>query len=111
MNEPRNIPNEAVGYLNRLLNHAFDAGADAIEFERVPEGLEVSLLKAGSGIGTVIEDPELESGLIELIVARAALKKRPRGKLTWTVHGKDRVIAVEEYDSFGESSFRMKLGG
>jgi len=58
----------------------------------------------------VIEDPELESGLVELIVTRAGLEERPMGKMTWTVRGKNRVIAVEEYDSFGESSFRMKLG-
>lgn len=110
MNEPQDVPREAVECLDRLFDQAFGAGADAIEFERVPEGLEVSVVKAGSGIGTVLEDPELESELIELIVARAGLQERSRGKLTWTVRGKERVIEVEEYDSFGESCFRMKLG-
>jgi hypothetical protein len=44
-------------------------------------------------------------------VARAGLQEGSKGKSTWTVRGKERVIAVEEYDSFGESCFRMKLGG
>jgi hypothetical protein len=106
-------PNEnerAVEYLNRILREAVDAGADTVELERVPEGLEICFLAGGSGSGTVLEDSELESELIELLVVRAGLEERPEGKLKWNIHGQERAITVEEYDSFGESCFRLKLG-
>jgi hypothetical protein len=106
----QNETERAVEYLNRILHQAVDAGAATVELERVPEGLEISFIAGGSGSGTLLKDSELESELIELLVVRAGLEDQPKGKLKWNIHGQERAISVEEYDCFGESCFRLKLG-
>ncbi|MBI4662449.1 MAG: hypothetical protein HY735_26835 [Verrucomicrobia bacterium] len=103
----------AVEYLNRLLHEAVEAGADTVELERVPGGLEICFLAGGTGLGTVLQDRTLEAELVELIVHRAGLEwvgKASHGAMNWGIGGKDFRIAVEEYDSFDESCFRLKLG-
>lgn len=110
MNKNEEPKGGATEYLNRLLSQAVEAGADTVELERVPEGLEISFLAAGAGMGTVLKDHMLEAELIELIVHRAGLDRRIKGKMSWNLRGENCAIAVEEYDSFGESCFRLKLG-
>lgn len=100
----------ATDYLNRILSQAVESGADTVELERVPEGLEICFLAAGTGIGTVLKGRELESELIELVVRRAGLEIRATGRMDWNIRGENCPITVEEYDSFGESCFRLKLG-
>ncbi len=99
----------ATEYLDRVLCDAVESGADTVELERVPEGLEICFLAGGSGMGIVLEDRKLEAELIGLIVRRAGIRDRPTGKMNWKIEGENRTIAVEEYDSFGESCFRLKL--
>lgn len=111
MSKNPNKRERAIEYLSQILHEAVDTGADTVTLERVPDGLEICFLRAGSGVGTVLEDRALESALIELLVRRAGLEKRTRGELKWNIHGQERGIRVEEYDSFGESCFRLKLGG
>jgi hypothetical protein len=101
--------NQATDYLDRLLHEAVEAGADTVELERVPEGLEICFLAGGSGLGKVLKDRTLEARLIELIVRRAGLKNQVKSKMNWNISGKTCSITVEEYDSFGESCFRLKL--
>ncbi len=60
--------------------------------------------------GDVIDDRVLASGIIRLIVDRAKLARRSRGVMNWTLFGKQYNITVEEYDSFGESAFRLIFG-
>jgi hypothetical protein len=108
---PRKARSEgAANYLNDLLCRAVEAGADTLELERVPGGLEITWLAGGSCVGIVLQDAELEAELIGLIVRNAGLERRAKGKMQWNIQGKDREITVEEYDSFGESCFRLKLG-
>ncbi|SPE63056.1 hypothetical protein SBV1_950007 [Verrucomicrobia bacterium] len=99
----------ATDYLNGLLHEAVESGADTVELERVPEGLEICFLAAESGIGTVLKDRALEEELFDLIIRRGKLGNRGRGKMDWNVLGEDRRITVEQYDSFGEACFRLKL--
>lgn len=107
MSKNQHETERAVEYLNRLLDDAVEAGADTVELERVPERLEICFLAGGAGIGTVLKDRALQAQLIELLVRRAGLKNR--SKMKWNIHGQDCTITVEEYDSFGESCFRLKL--
>jgi hypothetical protein len=100
----------ATQYLNDLLCAAVEAGADTVELERVPEGLEICLLASGSGGGTVLKDRALEAALVQLIVRRAKLGNRGAGTIAWNVLGENHRITVEEYDSFGEACFRLRLG-
>jgi hypothetical protein len=109
MGDEQSETERATEYLNKLLREAVEAGADTVELERVPEGLEVCVLVAGSGIGTVLKSRALEEALIQLVVRRARLENRASGKLDWNVLGANRRITVEEYDSFGESCFRLRL--
>jgi hypothetical protein len=109
MNSNTDEQKRAVEYLIGLLHEAAEAGADTVELERVPGGLEISILARGSGLGTVLKDRALESELMELIVQRAGLEKRVKGKMNWSVFGENCRITVEEYDSFGEPCFRLKL--
>ena len=109
MTNTKNKTKQPTDYLDRLLHEAVEAGADTVELERVPEGLEICFLADGSGIGTVLKDRALEAQLIELIVRRAGLEDRVKGKMNWNIFGKNCRITVEEYDSFGESCFRLKL--
>lgn len=100
----------AADYLNHLLTQAAEAGADTVLLERVPGGLEICFLAGGAGLGTVLKDRELESELIELVVRRAGLENRATGRMDWDIRGENWPVTVEEYDSFGESCFRLKLG-
>ncbi len=109
MNEQQD-DERAAAYLNDILDQAAEAGVDTIELERAPEGLEICFVRAGSGSGTVLKDRELESEIVQLIVRRAGLENQASGTMNWNLRGRDCAIGVEEYDSFGESSFRLKLG-
>ncbi len=110
MSDKRHDDERAAAYLNELLDQAARAGADTIELERVPEGLEICFLRAGSGSGTILKDSELEDRLFELIVRRAGLENRAEGTMDWNIGGRDYAIRVEEYESFDETCFRLKLG-
>jgi len=101
---------KALQKLQQMLEEAVSAGADSIELEYVAEGLEVMYVFGSTAIGDVIDDRVLASGIIGLIVDRAKLARRSRGVMNWTLFGKQYNITVEEYDSFGESAFRLILG-
>ena len=105
------IETKAVELLQSILDHAAEVGADTVDLERVPEGLE-SLFGVGhTAVGGLLETPELERPLIRLLVRRARLNRKSGGNFRWDIQGQSRTIAVEEYDSFGEACFRLKLGG
>ena len=110
MRTPDDQTDEALQKLQQMLEEAADAGADSIELEYVAEGLEVMYVVGSTGSGDVIDDRVLASGIIGLIVDRAKLARRSRGVMNWTLLGKQYNITVEEYDSFGESAFRLTLG-
>jgi hypothetical protein len=95
--------------LQAYLDEAVEAGADAIILEYVPEGLEVCFMFGDTGAGRILEDSKLAGALMELIGDRAGLDDRTEGTMTWLVHGQSVGITVEEYDTFGECAFRLKL--
>lgn len=95
--------------LQRILEGALQEGADAVEFEYVYEGLEVCKVFSFTGFGDVVTDKGLAGEIMGAIVEGARLDKEPRGKMQMDLLGKPHSIVVEEYDSFGESSFRLIL--
>jgi len=101
---------KALQKLQQMLEEAVSAGADSIELEYVAEGLEVMYVFGSTAIGDVIDDRVLASGIIGLIVDQAKLARKSRGVMNWTFFGRQYNITVEEYDSFGESAFRLRLG-
>ncbi len=47
--------------------------------------------------------------LNKALVERAGLARKSKGKMQVTLLGKEFEIAVEEYDSFGESAFNLTI--
>jgi hypothetical protein len=107
---PDDQTDEALQKLQQMLEEAVGAGADSTELKYVAEGLEVMYVFGSTAIGDVTDDRVLASGIIGLIVDQAKLARRSRGVMNWTLLGKQYNITVEEYDSFGESAFRLTLG-
>jgi len=104
---------QAVGLqvLQQILEDALREGADAVELEYVDQGLEVCRLFGSTGLGNVLTDRELNRGIISVVVERAGLAMRSRGQMQIDLLGEQRTVIVEEQERFGESSFRLILGG
>jgi hypothetical protein len=92
--------------LQSIIETAINTGAAAIELEYVAEGLEVTYL---SGIGEVIADRRSAKKIVGELIAQAKLEHKLRGVLKWAHGGRLHKIRVEEYESFGESAFRLIL--
>jgi len=58
----------------------------------------------------VLDDRVLAAAMIQMIVERAKLQNKARGVMDWVHGGKPYRIKVEEYEHFGESAFRLRLG-
>jgi len=95
--------------LQRVVEEAWDDGAATIEFERVPEGLEITSFAGHTGIGTVLDDSELEKALFHVVDTNAELKQGDRGTIRVSIHGKTQTLGFEWYHSFGETCFRIHL--
>jgi hypothetical protein len=95
--------------LQSFLEEAIVGGADSIEFEYADEGLEVTCMVGGSGIGSIVEDRRLAAEIIGLIIERAKLQNKSRGVIDWAYRGTSHRIRVVEYESFGESVFKLLL--
>jgi hypothetical protein len=113
MNNSKKTDTEAASpaeqQLQAYLDEAVEGGASAILLEYVPEGLEVCFMLGDTGAGRVLKDSKLAGALMQLVGDRAGLDTKPKGTMTWLVHGQPLVITVEQYDSFGECAFRLKL--
>ena len=92
-----------------LFETAVQYGADAIELEYAPEGLEATFMRGDVGIGNVIKDDEAIERIIGELVAQARLEHKSRGIFKWIHKQKEYEVRVEEYESFGESAFRLVL--
>jgi hypothetical protein len=96
--------------LQQIIEEAMRSGAQSIELQYEAEGLEVSYMVGQRGWGRVLTDRALAEELLCLIIDLAQLENKPRGVISWRRAGQSYPIAVEEYDRFGESAFRLKLG-
>jgi hypothetical protein len=99
---------EVLRVLGGILEEAIDAGANVVELEYVDSGLEACYMFGNMGIGTLIK-PELEGEVISIIVKKAKLGKRLSGKMQMELNGEKHSIIVEEYESFGETAFKLIL--
>ncbi len=101
--------NAAFQELIRVLEQAVQAGVTSIGFEY--KGRELMVFHQagplGLGAGRIAED--LKQAVIEALVERAGLARKSKGKMQVTLLGKEFEIAVEEYDSFGESAFNLTI--
>ena len=100
---------EAAEFLRQIVEQAIDDGAEMIDFESVPEGLEIAAVVGGNGIGRVLQDRELESELFRWVEKNAEMGRADCGTIEVVVHGGSRTVALQWYDSFGETCLRIFL--
>jgi hypothetical protein len=90
--------------LAEILSDAVANGADAVELERDSGGsLEVMFMAGNSGGGFVLSKEEGQ----HLIASIYEVKRKLRGKIRLSLHGKDYLVQVKTYDHFGEDAFRL----
>lgn len=102
-------PKPAFRELIRVLEGAVQAGVNAIGLEYKGRDLMVFHCVGAMGLGATRVAQELQQGVIEEIVHRAGLAHKSKGKMQVKLLGKEYEVAVEEYDSFGESAFNLTL--
>lgn len=93
-----------------LIETAIQRGADTIELEYVPEGLEVSYFRGSTGIGEIIDDRESVTVIINDLISRAKLEHKYRGRFKIAHQEREYELWAEQYESFGESAFRLRFG-
>ena len=105
---PKDSQAPAIAKMQEILDRAIDAGADAITIEFAKEGgLEVLFVFGNTGVGDILVEQSLESEVITLIYEQAGLEEKSRGVLHWECHGQNLDINVEEYESFGETAYKL----
>jgi hypothetical protein len=92
-----------------MLEEAVEAGATAVTLEYEHRELIVYYEAGSVGIGAPRIPEDLEQAVIGEIVKRAGLGRKSKGKMSLTLLGRDYEVAVKEYDSFGESAFKLTL--
>src|ERR1700757_2714774 len=106
---PDNAENKAFQELVRVLEKAVRADVTAIGLEYKGRELMVFHQAGPLGLGAGRIAQELQQDVIEELVKRAGLSRKPRGKMQVRLIGKDYEVVVEEYDSFGESAYNLTL--
>lgn len=94
--------------LNDLLDGLLDLGADRVTLEWTSDGLEVTMFRGPTGVGTILKNP-LAATIIRELVTRAKLERRTRGILEAKIHDRQLKFVVKEYDHFGESAFEIRV--
>lgn len=104
------MPDDA-GYqeLVRVLEQAVQAGLTSIGIEWKGRELMVFHQAGSVGLGAARISEDLQQAVIEQLVERAGLARKPKGKMPITLLGREFEVAVEEYDSFGESAFNLTI--
>ena len=95
--------------LVRVLTEAVWAGVNSVGLEYKGRDLMVFHHFGRTGLGASRIPQELQQDVIAELVKRAGLSRKSRGKMQVHLLGKDFEAVVEEYDSFGESAFNLKL--
>ena len=98
----------AMAKMQEIVDQAVDRIADAVTIEFAKEGgLEVLFVVGNTGFGGILVGRTLEAAVMTLIHERAGLEKKSRGVMHWESHGQNLEIRAEEYDSFGETAYKL----
>ncbi len=92
-----------------VLEEALKAGADSIRLEYEDTGLGVNFFNGqlGSLVGIVPRDREQD--LLASLIEKAGMLTKAHGEITIQLHGREHVIDVKEFDSFGESAYLLSF--
>ena len=92
-----------------MLEEAVQTGADSVGLEWEDRDLVMYLYFGNTGFGSVSIPRDLQEPVLGELIERAKLTRRPKGRMQVKLLGKDYVVTVNEYDSFGESAFTLTL--
>ena len=108
---PDNTDNSAKAFqeLVRVLEEAVQAGVDSLDLEYKGQDWMVFHNVGNVGLGASRIPQELQRDVIAELVQRAGLSRKSRGKMQVSLVGMDYEAVVEEYDSFGESAYKLTL--
>ena len=95
--------------LVRVLEEAVQAGADSVGLEWEDRDLVVYLNFGDTGLGAVSIPRDLQEPVLGELIERDNLTRKCKGRMQVNLLGKDYVVTVNEYDSFGESAFTLTL--
>jgi hypothetical protein len=105
---PKDSQSPASAKMQEILDRAIDAGADAVTIEFAKEGgLEILFVFGNTGVGDILVQQSLEAEVMTLIYEQAGLEEKSCGVLHWECHGQNLEINVEEYESFGETAYKL----
>ena len=82
---------------------------ESVGLEWKGEDLLVFHESGGMGYGATRITKQVQLDVIAEIVKRAQLGRKHKGNMRLRLLGQEYSVAVEEYDSFGESAFTLKL--
>ena len=109
MNRKTDDSSNACEALIRVLEKAARIGASSIELEYEDHEWFVYYFVENTGVGARDIPRELQQAVIEELVKRAGLSRKPKGKMQVNLLGKDHEVVVKERDVFGESVFNLTL--
>lgn len=95
--------------LIRVLEAAAWTGVESVVLEWKGGDLLVFHESGGVGYGATKIVKPLQLDVIAEIVKRAQIGRKHKGNMRLRLLGQEYSVAVEEYDSFGESAFALKL--
>jgi hypothetical protein len=72
-------------------------------------GIWACICISETGLGLVSIPRDLQEPVLGELVERANLTRKPKGRMQVNLLGKDYLVTVNEYDSFGESAFTLTL--
>lgn len=101
--------NPAYHELVRVLEQAVQAGVTSLGLEYKGRELFVFHQVGPVGLGAARIAEELHQAVIEELVERAGLARKPKGKMQVTLLGREFEVVVEEFDSFGESAYNLTI--
>lgn len=108
---PESDDNSAKAFreLVRVLEAAAWTGVESIGLEWKGEDLMVFHESGGVGYGATKIAKQVQLDVIAEIVKRAQIGRTHKGNMRLRLLGQEYSVAVEEYDSFGESAYTLKL--
>jgi hypothetical protein len=95
----------AIKELIRVLEAAVRAGVDSVGLEW--RGSDLLVFHDSGNVGKIAKPLQLE--FIAEIMTRAHIGRKHKGNMHLRLLGQEFSVAVEEYDSFGESAYTLTL--
>ena len=99
------MPEDDQKILDSLVAKAIELGAHVLEIEYKDGYEEVYALKGNTGVGIAM----LPSNGSEATILRRQLHDSTRRKRRVSVEGSRYSLRVSEYDSFGETAYRVEI--